>query len=185
MALTYSSMLTLGKSLPSFSLLNTLDNKLYNSKVLLNGKPSLLMVICNHCPYVIHYHNEIQNLYQEYNEILNFVAVSSNDIEKYPEDNPMKMKELFNSLSLEFPYLYDETQSLAKELKAECTPEFYLYDKNQKLVYRGRMDNSSPGNNEKITGKDIRNAIVTIQLNRQTDTNQFPSMGCNIKWKNY
>lgn len=183
MALTYSSMLPIGTSLPRFSLLNTLSNEEYNSEILFNGKPTLIMVICNHCPYVIHYHNEIQRIYNDYKLGLNFIAISSNDVSSYPMDNPIEMKKLFISLELDFPYLYDECQTLAKELKAACTPEFYLFDKNQELFYRGRMDNSSPGNIHKVTGSDLRFAIISSLSGKILSTKQHPSMGCSIKWK--
>jgi len=182
MALTYSSMLSLGESLPNFLIYNTTTDDLFNSTSLLNNKPTLLMFICNHCPFVIHYHFEIKRLYSEYKNEIDFVAVNSNDIENFPEDNPEKMKELFQTLDLQFPYLFDASQTLAKKLKAECTPEFYLFDNNQKLIYRGRLDDSSPKNNKKITGRDLRNAINSHLSGKKIEPNQFPSMGCNIKW---
>ena len=117
------------------------------------------MFICNHCPYVIHYHSQIQKISQEYKDKINMVAISSNDIDNYPQDDPQHMQDLWKELGLSFPYLFDETQMVAKAYKAECTPEFYLFNNENKLVYRGRLDSSSPGNEDDIDGKDLRNAI--------------------------
>ena len=111
------------------------------------------------------------------------IAISSNDIVNYPQDSPSKMKELWNSLGLSFPYLFDETQDVAKKYKAECTPEFYLFNQNRKLVYRGRMDETSPGSNTAPSAKDLRVAIKSLLMNQPISDEQFPSMGCNIKWK--
>ena len=183
MALTYSSMLELGTKIPHFELKNALDDKIYASSSLSNGKPSLIMVICNHCPYVIHYHEELKRMNNDFGDSINFLAINSNDIINYPQDGPDKMKELFLNLELSFPYLFDETQDIAKVLRAECTPEFYLYDNNDMLVYRGRMDNSSPGNDIEVSGSDLRNACSNLLRGVQIPSNQYPSMGCNIKWK--
>ena len=183
MALMYSSMLELGSTIPNFKLLNAINGTLYSSDELNNEKPSLLMVICNHCPYVIHYHEALQLLTKDYGTQINMVAISSNDVEKYPQDGPEAMKVLFKSLGLDFPYLFDETQAIAKILKAECTPEFYLYDTNKTLVYRGRMDASSPGKDIPITGADLRAAIDALLEGSSVPSEQLPSMGCSIKWK--
>ena len=183
MALTYSSMLPLGTKIPSFTLENTLDDSTYDSNMLSNGKNSIIMVICNHCPYVIHYHDEIVRLWRDFGKEINFVAISSNDINNYPQDGPEEMKNLFNDLKLNFPYLFDDDQSVAKSLMAECTPEFYLFDKISTLIYRGRLDSSSPGKDVKITGEDLRKAIQLALNNEGLNEIQKPSMGCNIKWK--
>ena len=182
MALTYSSMLALDSKIPHFELKNVLDGQMYASSSLSNDKPSLIMVICNHCPYVIHYHNEIQRLAGDYAEILNMVAISSNDTENYPQDGPDKMSELWKDLGLSFPYLFDSTQEIAKKYKAECTPEFYLFNRSQQLVYRGRLDESSPNSGIEPTGKDLRDAIDNLIGGKEINSNQLPSMGCNIKW---
>ena len=183
MALTYSSMLELQTDLIGFDLLNSLSNKNFSSDSLDVDKPSLIMFICNHCPYVIHYHDEIIRLEKDYYKKVNLVAISSNDIINYPQDSPVKMKELWDNLGLSFPYLFDETQEVAKKYKAECTPEFYLFDSNKKLIYRGRMDETSPGSDKKPSGKDLRTAIDNLENNRPISNDQHPSMGCNIKWK--
>ena len=183
MALTYSSMLELGSKIPHFVLKNTLDGEMYASSSLSNDKPSLIMIICNHCPYVVHYHEELKRMNRDLGKQIDFLAISSNDIENYPQDGPNQMRQLFKDLGLSFPYLFDETQNVAKALKAECTPEFYLYNNNNMLVYRGRMDNSSPGNDVEISGNDLRSACINLLNGSAISSNQHPSMGCNIKWK--
>ena len=183
MALTYSSMLELGTEIPDFKLVNSLDQQVFSSSKLNNDRPSLLMVICNHCPYVIHYHEELQQLAHDYAREIDFVAISSNDVDRYPQDGPIEMKKLFEKIGLDFPYLYDETQEVSKYLQAECTPEFYLYDSNSVLVYRGRLDASSPGKDIPITGIDLRTAIEALLRGDDISSDQHPSMGCSIKWK--
>ena len=176
-------MLELGIDLIEFRLVNTISEVEFSSDELEINKPSLIMFICNHCPYVIHYHDQIRKIAEDYSEEINLVAISSNDIENYPDDRPEMMKVLWEDLDLKFPYLYDENQEVAKKYKAECTPEFYLFDHDNKLAYRGRLDESSPGSSTKPTGKDLRKAINNILNNKDVSVNQFPSMGCNIKWK--
>ena len=183
MALTYSSMLPLGTKMPDFELKNVLDDEMYSSSSLNNAKAALIMVICNHCPYVIHYHDEIKRLHNDFGQKIDFIAISSNDVITYPQDGQIEMKTLFYNLELSFPYLLDETQQIAKKLKAECTPEFYLFDKSNLLVYRGRMDDSSPGNDINPSGKDLREAMISLLKNESVVADQQPSMGCNIKWK--
>ena len=183
MALTYSNMLELGSSLEEFKLLNTVSGNDFSSSELDETKPSLIMFICNHCPYVIHYHDEIKRLANDFDNTINMVAISSNDIKEYPQDGPDKMRELWLELGLSFPYLFDSTQDVAKNYKAECTPEFYLFDSSQKLIYRGRLDESSPNSELEPTGKDLRDSIGNMLNNKEINPNQFPSMGCNIKWK--
>ena len=183
MALTYSSMLDLQTELINFNLHNVVDNNTYSSSELNISKPTLIMFICNHCPYVIHYHDEIKKLALDYLDRFNFVAISSNDIENYPQDSPEKMKELWYELGLDFPYLYDKSQEIAKLYKAECTPEFYLFNLSNKLVYRGRLDESSPGSESKPSGEDLRNAMENLLNDNEISKKQYPSMGCNIKWK--
>ena len=183
MSLTYSSMLELGTELIPFNLSNTVSKKHFSSDELDHSKPSLIMFICNHCPYVIHYHSEIKQISHDYKDQINIVAISSNDIDNYPQDGPKEMHDLWEKLGLSFPYLFDETQTIAKAYKAECTPEFYLFDTNRKLVYRGRLDESSPNSNIQPSGKDIRNALDNLFNDEEISNDQFPSMGCNIKWK--
>ena len=183
MALTYSSMLTLRSELAAFDLLNTITGDNFSSDDLDKNKHSLIMFICNHCPYVIHYHDEIKRLAVDFEHNINMVAISSNDIKEYPQDGPDKMRELWVELGLSFPYLFDSTQDIAKNYKAVCTPEFYLFDSSQKLVYRGRLDKSSPNSGLEPTGEDLRDAINSVLNNKEVNPDQFPSMGCNIKWR--
>ena len=183
MALTYSSMLELGTQMPEFELENTVNNKIFSTSYFNSTTPKLVMFICNHCPYVIHYHKELTKLSQDYKDHLDFVAISSNDIVNYPEDSPEKMKELAIELAFFFPYLYDETQDVAKSFKAACTPEFYLFNNEKMLKYRGRLDNSSPGNGIEPSGIDLRAAIEKLLNGKEVNQAQHPSMGCNIKWK--
>ena len=182
MALTYSSMLDLQTDLIPFNLLNTINDNSFSSEELDSSKPSLIMFICNHCPYVIHYHGELQRLAEYYQDDFNLVAISSNDIVNYPQDAPDKMNLLWKDLGLSFPYLFDESQEIAKKYKAECTPEFYLFDKEKKLVYRGRFDATSPGSEKKPNGLDLRNAMQNCLDGNEISGEQHPSMGCNIKW---
>ncbi len=183
MALKYSSMLELGKAIPEFELINVLENQMFSSLSLENNRPTLLMLICNHCPYVIHYHEELQRITKDLHSLVDLVAISSNDAMNYPQDGPEEMKVLFDSLGLSFLYLYDETQNMAKVLQAQCTPEFYLYNGQGLLVYRGRLDDSSPGNDIKVSGKDLRDAINALLSGQSISEFQQPSMGCSIKWK--
>jgi len=176
-------MLPLGTKLIAFELIDTVSEKNFSSDEFEISKPTLIMFICNHCPYVIHYHSEIQKIYKDYKDQINMVAISSNDIDNYPQDAPEHMQDLWKELGLSFPYLFDETQMVAKAYKAECTPEFYLFDSNRKLVYRGRLDESSPNSAILPSGKDLRDAIENLLNEREISLEQFPSMGCNIKWK--
>ncbi len=184
MAVTPSSMLPLSTQAPDFNLQDTVTG---NKVTLGESKSSiatLIMFICNHCPYVIHIREELVKVIHEYQTRgISFIAISSNDIHKYPEDAPDKMKEYALKYNFNFPYLYDETQETAKAYQAECTPDFYLFDKNLKLVYRGRFDASTPGNNKPITGKDLKDAMDCLLDKNEVPADQHPSMGCNIKWK--
>jgi len=184
MSLTYSEMLSLGTKIPSFNLPNVMNNKTYSEDNLSMDLGTVIMIICNHCPYVIHYHDQIQSLVSKYQKNdIQFVAISSNDVINYPQDSPEKMNLLFKKLELDIPYLYDESQEVAKLFKAVCTPEFYLFNYEKKLIYRGRMDASSPGNDFEVDGKDLRNPIDSFTSEKKITNKQFPSMGCNIKWK--
>ena len=171
-----------GWNAPDFDLIGT-DGKNYQYGDIKGPNGTLVMFICNHCPYVIHYHDEIKKLNNDFGHKVDFVAISSNDIVSYPQDGPAEMKALFHDLNLSFPYLLDETQEIARELQAECTPEFYLYDNSSLLVYRGRMDDSSPGNDINASAKDLRKAMTSLLDGKSVSSDQQPSMGCNIKWK--
>ena len=183
MALTYSSTLPPGTPAPDFSLPDTDGNivRLADFK----GAPALLvMFICNHCPYVQHVRYCIADLAREYKKKgVAVVAISANDVEKYPADAPPLMIEEIKRADYSFPYLYDETQDVAKAYRAACTPEFYVFDKNQKLFYHGRLDGSSPGNNVPTTGEELKAALDAALGGKPGPEAQKPSMGCNIKWK--
>ena len=183
MARTPSNMIDLGSELPNFNLINTINNQLFDNKKLNNDIGTLVMFICNHCPFVIHVLDEIISISKLYKGKINILAISSNDIINYHQDSPKMMKKLAISKKFNFPYLYDESQEVAKAFDAACTPDFYLYDEENKLVYRGQLDDSRPGNDLKVTGNDLRNAIYCTLNNKENKSVQKPSIGCNIKWK--
>ena len=184
MALTESNMLPLGTFAPDFKLVDVVSNTEKSLNELKGEQGTLIVFMCNHCPYVVHLIDALvalaeRNLAQG----INTIAISSNDIENYPEDRPEKMKALAIEKDFSFPYLYDEEQTIAKAYDAACTPDFYLLDNENKLVYRGRFDRSRPGNSTAVTGEDLQHAIDLLVKNNPIPENQIPSMGCNIKWK--
>lgn len=185
MAFTESTMLPLGTKAPHFSLPDTVTGKTFSLSEIAHGKKAtVVMFLCNHCPYVVHVNPEIVRLANEYiKKGVAFVGINSNDVEKYPDDAPDKMKLVAEKVGYTFPYLYDETQDVARAYDAACTPDFFVFDKDLKLVYRGRLDDSKPGNNKPLTGKDLRNALNAILEGKEVDPVQYPSGGCNIKWK--
>jgi thiol-disulfide isomerase/thioredoxin len=183
MARTPSNMIPLGTVLPLFDLPDTVSGKNFSSEQL-NGKVSVVMFICNHCPYVKHVNDQLVKLANDYiNKGVAFVAISSNDVINYPEDAPEKMKEVAITLKYPFPYLYDESQEVAKAFDAACTPDFYVFDKNQMLAYRGQLDDSRPSLDLPVTGKDLRESIDNTLAGNPVLDFQRPSIGCNIKWK--
>ena len=185
MAETPSQMIELGTPAPEFSLPNTLSGETTSLADVKSDIATVVMFICNHCPYVINIQQELKNLSDEFiQQGVSFVAISSNDVENYPEDSPDKMKALFEELGLNFPYLYDESQEVAKAYKAACTPDFYVFDKDLLCAYRGRFDDSTPGNSITPSGRDLRGAIECLVSGKPVSTEQLPSLGCNIKWKN-
>ncbi|SIQ37916.1 thioredoxin family protein [Maribacter ulvicola] len=184
MARTESKMLALGTIAPEFSLLDTVSKKTMNLHTLSGTKGTVIMFICNHCPFVVHVNPEITKMAIEYQkEGIQFIAISSNDVENYPEDAPHFMRIKAKAENYTFPYLYDEDQSVAKKYDAACTPDFFLFNGDLKLVYRGQLDDSRPGNGLSLTGKDLRNAIENLLKGKEIDSDQKPSIGCNIKWK--
>ncbi|MBT4922086.1 MAG: thioredoxin family protein [Rickettsiales bacterium] len=183
MPLIYSAMLDLGTELPKFELENTINKQMFSSDSLSQDKGRVIMFICNHCPYVIHYHQQIIAMANKYLPDIEFVAISSNDANRYHEDSPEKMHDLAKKLDFPFPYLYDETQSVAKKYKAACTPDFYLFDQSNLLIYRGRLDDSSPGSQNQATGNELRNVLDDFLAGNEISNEQNPSMGCSIKWK--
>ena len=184
MALTPSNMLKLGTTAPDFTLKDTVSDTELSLSELKGINGTLIMFICNHCPFVVHVSSELSKLAKDYaSKGINCIAISSNDAEKYPQDAPNKMKQNAIDNDYKFPYLYDQTQEVAKAYDAACTPDFYLFDNNLKLVYRGQLDDSRPQNNIPLTGKDLRNAMEALLSEKPITGEQKPSIGCNIKWK--
>jgi peroxiredoxin len=184
MAQTPSNMLPLGTKAPDFLLPASNFNTNFNFEECKGQKGTLVMFICNHCPFVVHVIDEIVMIANDYRvQGIGIVAISSNDIINYPQDAPNKMADFALENKIEFPYLYDETQEVAKAYDAACTPDFYLFDSQDKLVYRGQIDDSRPGNEIPVSGSDLRNAIDSIIYNRHLNEIQKPSIGCNIKWR--
>ena len=182
MAATPSMMSTLGTAAPDFALPAT-DGKVVK-RTDFAGKPLLVMFICNHCPYVKHLRQHLAGLGKEYQQKgLAIVAINSNDAVNYPEDSFAKMADEVRLTGYTFPYLYDETQQVAKEYQAACTPDFFLYDQNHKLVYRGQYDGSRPDSGKPITGADLKAALDAVLAGKPVPGDQKPSIGCNIKWK--
>jgi peroxiredoxin len=184
MVLTPSSMLPLGTKAPDFSLPDTVSGQTYNLQQLKSDIATVVMFICNHCPYVQYIIEEVANVANEYkNKNIHFIAISANDIQDHPDDSPDNMQKFAKQHHFTFPYLYDESQKIAKAYHAECTPDFYVFDKNLHCVYRGRFDASSPGKNVPVDGKDLREVLNNVLTNKPISDEQYPSMGCNIKWK--
>ncbi|MFQ5750875.1 MAG: thioredoxin family protein [bacterium] len=184
MAETPSNMVPLGTTAPDFSLPDTVSGKTLSLSELKSDKATVVMFICNHCPFVKHVNHELVNLVKDYKpQGISFVAISSNDVVNYPEDSPDKMKQVAEQLGYPFPYLYDESQEVARAYEAACTPDFYVYNKELKLVYRGQLDDARPSNSIPVTGKDLRAALDAILNSQPINPDQKPSIGCNIKWK--
>ena len=180
-----STMLPLGTKMPSFNLVGT-DGEMYTNEIFDGKKGSLVMFICNHCPFVKHVNEEIVNLSNEImGSDIGVIGINSNDStqEKYAEDSIDKMREYADNLGYNFPYVVDEDQSVAKNFTAQCTPDFFLFDSNQNLVYRGQLDGSRPGNDVPTNGESLRSAIQALLNNEDPISEQLPSMGCNIKWR--
>ncbi len=182
MAATPSTMLELGTNAPDFSLPNTNGGGLV-SRSDFEGKPLLVMFICNHCPFVIHIHEQLAALGNDYADSFAIVAICSNDVSTHPDDSPAKMTTTASQWGLSFPYLFDESQEVAKAYRAACTPDFFLFDANHKLAYRGQLDDSRPKNDAPVTGADLRAAMDAIASGKSPPEKQIPSIGCNIKWK--
>lgn len=184
MAETLSKMMPLGFKAPDFKLLDAVSGKTLSLNELVSGKATVIMFICNHCPYVKHVNAQLIKVANDYSPRgVSFIAISSNDAVSYPEDSPEKMKEYATRLGYPFPYLYDETQEIAKAYDAACTPDLFIFDRKMTCVYRGQLDDSRPSNGKPVTGADIRNALEAILNGMPVSANQKPSIGCNIKWK--
>lgn len=184
MAQTSSNMLPLGTKAPDFYLKDTVSNSYFNFNDCKGKKGTLVLFICNHCPFVHHVMDEVIRISNDYRvQGIGFVAISSNDVEKYPMDSPELMFDFAFKNHFEFPYLYDESQDVAKTYDAACTPDFYLFNNQDELVYRGQLDDSRPANGIPLSGSDLRSAIDGVVMNRLINSEQKPSIGCNIKWK--
>lgn len=183
MALTESTMLALGTKAPDINLPDVVSGKSVSLSTFA-GKPALLvMFICRHCPYVQHVKSELTRLGKDYAQRIGVVGISSNDAENYPDDSPENLRAMAKEEGFAFALCYDETQQVATAYTAACTPDFFLFDKDQKLVYRGQLDDSRPGNGKPVTGRDLREAIDAVLAGQSVNPKQQPSAGCNIKWK--
>jgi len=183
MAETPSTMLPLGTKAPDFRLADP-SGKWVSSDDFKDSQALLVMFMCNHCPFVQHIRSQFAELAKDYQARgVAIVGINANDVENHPEDSPEKMAEEVKQIGYTFPYLYDETQAVAKAYHAACTPDPFLFDRNHRLVYRGQFDDSRPGNGKPVTGRDIRAALDAVLAGRPVPTDQKPSVGCNIKWK--
>lgn len=176
-------MIYLGTIAPDFSLLNVQTGSKQALQELKGKNGTLVMFICNHCPFVVHVIDELVRIGNDYKDSgISIASISSNSVSTHPQDGPDQMAQLANEKGFPFPYLYDESQEVAKAYDAACTPDFYLYDSNLKCVYRGQMDDSRPGNDAPIDGHDLRSAFDSLINNAAISADQKPSIGCNIKW---
>ncbi len=184
MALTPSTMLPLGTKAPDFQLPDVVSGKTISLNSFAGKKGLLVMFICRHCPFVKHVQGELAQIGKDYaNTDVGIVAISTNDAANYPDDAPDKLKEMAQQLGFTFPFCYDESQEVAKAYTAACTPDFFLFDAEGQLVYRGQLDDSRPSNNQPVTGKDLRAALDAVLASQTVNSDQKPSIGCNIKWK--
>ena len=184
MALTETISIPLGFQAPNFDLPDSVSGKEMSLTGLKGENGTLVMFICNHCPFVVHIRSKLVELAQIYQKKgIRFIAISSNDVENYPDDAPDKMKALAEEFGFPFPYLYDESQEVAKAYNAACTPDFDLFNSQLECVYRGRLDGSTPGNGIPVTGDDLISAMDALINNESPLLKQLPSVGCNIKWK--
>lgn len=179
-----SNMVPLGTRIPEFQLKDVISDTVLSLNDFINGKPILVMFICNHCPYVMHIIEKLVEITNAFIQKVNIIAINPNDYTAYPEDNPNKMKEYAKRFGYGFPYLIDETQEITKKFNASCTPDFFLYDADLKLIYRGQFDDSRPNNNIPVTGEDLKKALEYSVAGKPIDFEQKPSIGCSIKWKN-
>ena len=184
MAMTPSNMIPLGTQAPDFELYDTISHQQLNLQQLKGNDATVIMFICNHCPFVIHVNEALVSMANAYvKKGVSFIAISSNDAENYPQDAPHKMTAHAKTNHYPFAYLYDDTQEVALAYDAACTPDFYVFDANLKLTYRGQLDNSRPGNGKPVDGKDLKHALDCILTHTENTALQKPSIGCNIKWK--
>lgn len=184
MALTPSTMLPLATTAPAFKLPDTVSGRNLSLAEMQSDRATVVMFICNHCPYVIHVRDGLLSLARDYQARgVAFVAISSNDVANYPDDAPDKMTALAEQENFPFPYLYDESQAVARAYQAACTPDFFVFDGAMKLAYRGQLDSSRPGNGKPVTGVDLRSALDCLLAGHAVGEDQIPSVGCGIKWK--
>ncbi|MBE9167605.1 thioredoxin family protein [Pleurocapsales cyanobacterium LEGE 06147] len=184
MTLTPSTMLSLGTKAPDFALPDVVSGNTISLKTFARKKALLVMFICRHCPFVKHVQQQLAQIGQDYaDQPLGIVAISANDVANYPDDSPDNLKTMAKELGFNFPLCYDESQETAKAYTAACTPDFFLFDENRQLVYRGQLDESRPSNEIPVTGKDLRSAIDAVLAGKEINSDQKPSIGCNIKWK--
>ena len=184
MVKTPSTMIPLGSEAPDFRLPDVVSGDELSLGDLKSDVATVLMFICNHCPYVKHLQDGLVEVADEYiPKGVSFVAINSNDVQNYPDDSPERMKEVAEEKGYQFPYLFDETQEVARAYDAACTPDFFVYDRDLRCVYRGQFDDSRPGNGKPVTGKDMRMALDSIVAGEAIEWEQIPSIGCNIKWK--
>jgi peroxiredoxin len=184
MVRTLSTMLELGTEAPDFHLPDVVSGRAVSLDTFADKKGLLVMFICRHCPYVKHVQEELARLGRDYQERdVGIVAISANDAAEHPDDAPESLKEMAAELGFVFPYCYDESQNTAKEYSAACTPDFFLFDRSWRLVYRGQLDDSRPNSGKPVTGRDLRAALDAVLRGEAVDPNQIPSLGCNIKWK--
>ncbi len=184
MAETPSTMIPLGTKAPDFNLQDAVSNQFFSLNQLKSPHATVVMFICNHCPYVKHIQTKLVEVAKTYKaKGVNFVAINSNDINAYPQDGPTFMKSEAEQHHYSFPYLYDETQEVAKAYHAACTPDLYVFDHDLACVYRGRFDSSTPGNKQPVTGQDLSDALDNLLSGSPVNQNQKASVGCNIKWR--
>ncbi len=184
MAAISSNMMALGTKATDFKLPDTISGKEKSLHELKSDQATVIMFICNHCPFVKHVQQGLVKLANDFiPKGISFIAINSNDVTAYPEDSPERMKNVAKQFGYPFPYLYDETQEVAQSYLAACTPDFYIFDKNLRCIYRGQLDDSRPSNDIPVTGKDIREALDAILAGKPVSDNQKPSIGCSIKWK--
>jgi peroxiredoxin len=184
MVKTLSTMLDIGTSAPNFSLPDVISDKQVSLRDFDGKKALLVMFICRHCPFVKHVQDELARIGKDFAaKEAGIMAISSNDAATFPDDSPSSLKEMAEELGFNFPFCYDESQSVAKAYEAACTPDFYVFDGSQQLVYRGQLDDSRPGNGVPVTGKDLRKALDAVLAEQPVGEDQKPSIGCNIKWK--
>lgn len=181
---TPSTMVTLGTPSPDFELPDVVTGKTISLQTFAGKKGLLFMFISRHCPFVKHIQKELAQIGKDYaNSPIGILAICANDVENYPDDAPDKLKDMAEELEFTFPYCYDESQRVSQAYSAACTPDFFLFDQHRKLVYRGQLDASRPGNDKPVDGKDLRAAIDSVLAGNQVSADQKPSIGCNIKWK--